>query len=329
MQPITPLINRYGRWNLCRVLISHFLSVAAPVSNQMLPSKLLISSQFLPLHEHTVEAFTETLILFLRRCRSTRTVQQIHTQMLVNHIEKPNFIIPKLIDLKDMPYAYRVFSQIPHPNIYVFNFMIRGITKVWQNYDMALEFYYKMKFLGVRPDKFTYPFLFIACANLVELDQGRCAHSSVLKSGLDDDHHVTHSLMMMYAMCAKVDDARKVFDEIPFRDSVSWNSMISGYAKKGHSRDAVELFRKMRDEGFVPDERTVVSTLSACADLGDLSLGKWIESFVIENKMEMNTFVGSALIGMYGKCGDLLSARRIFDGMLRKDAITWNAMITG
>ncbi|GJX22027.1 pentatricopeptide repeat-containing protein [Tanacetum coccineum] len=89
---------------------------------------------------------------------------------------------------------------------------------------------------------------------------------------------------------------------------------------------ALELFKEMKRDGFEPDEMTVVSVLGACGDLG---LGKVVEEYVVENEMEVNSYVGSALIGMYSKCGDLVSARRVFDKMVTKDLVTWNAMITG
>ncbi|KAK4564917.1 hypothetical protein RGQ29_006817 [Quercus rubra] len=133
----------------------------------------------------------------------------------------------------------------------------------------------------------------------------------------------------MSARCGELSCARKVFDEITERDLVSWNSMISGYSKMAYAGDAVGLFQEMRGLGFEPDEMTLVSVLGACGDLVDLSLGRWVEGFVVENKMELNSYVGSALIDMYGKCGDLVAARRVFDSMAKNDVVTWNAMITG
>nr|TKS08955.1 pentatricopeptide repeat-containing protein [Populus alba] len=97
----------------------------------------------------------------------------------------------------------------------------------------------------------------------------------------------------------------KVFDEMGARDLVSWNSMISG------------------EEGFEPDEMTLVNVLGACGDLG---LGRWVEGLVLEKKMEVNSYVGSALIDMNGKCGDLIFARRVFDSMPNKDVVTWNPL---
>ncbi|KAK6235852.1 hypothetical protein SCA6_011189 [Theobroma cacao] len=291
-----------------------------------LPIIILSKTQ---LHKFRQRSFTEKLLSFLKKCTSIKLLQQIHAQMLINSIQKPNFLLSKIIDLNNFAYASLLFSQIPQPNDYAFNVMIRGLTTTWQHYSTTLHFYYQMKFLGLKPNKFTYPFLFIACANLLELSHGQAAHSSVFRLGLDVDSHTTHSLITMYARCGELGSARRVFDEISERDLVSWNSMISGYSKMGYANEAVGLFGKMREEGFVPDEMTLVSVLGACGDLGDLSLGRWVEGFAMEHKIKLNSFIASALIGMYGKCGDFVSARGVFDGMEGKDVVTWNAMITG
>ncbi|KAI5348589.1 hypothetical protein L3X38_001476 [Prunus dulcis] len=304
----------------------------AEVSSHLITRRITFEKSHTHLNPHNPNqspSLSQKLLYLLKQCVSTKELKQIHTQMLINSIHKPNFLLPKIIDLKDFSYASMLFSHIPEPNDYAFNIMIRGLTTTWHKYQLTLEFYYQMKSLCLMPNNFTYPFVFIACANLVELNHGRAAHSSVFKTGLDKDGHVTHSLITMYARCGKLGFARKVFDQICQRDLVSWNSMISGYSKMGYAGDAVRLFQEMRDAEFEPDEMSLVSILGACGDLGDLSLGRWVESFVVENKLELNSYVGSALIGMYGKCGDLSSARRVFDSMKKKDRVTWNAMITG
>ncbi|KAH6757689.1 Pentatricopeptide repeat superfamily protein, partial [Perilla frutescens var. hirtella] len=133
----------------------------------------------------------------------------------------------------------------------------------------------------------------------------------------------------MYSRCREMGYARKVFDEMSVRDLVSWNSIISGYSKIGFAREAVEMFGKMREGGMEPDEMTLVSVLVACGYLGNFNLGRSIEEHVVEKGMELNSYIGSALINMYGKCGKLESARRVFNGMKRKEIVIWNAMITG
>lgn len=186
-----------------------------------------------------------------------------------------------------------------------------------------------MKSLGLKPDNFTYPFVFISCGSLPAAKLGKSVHCEVVKIGLCLDFHVRHSLITMYSRFGKLGYARKVFDEMGERDLVSWNSMISGYSQMGYAREAVELFGDMRNQGVEPNEMTLVSVLGACGGLGDLNFGRCVESYVLEKNFELNSFIGSALISMYGKCGDLASAKRIFDGLRKKDVIIWNAMISG
>ncbi|KAL0330389.1 UNVERIFIED_CONTAM: Pentatricopeptide repeat-containing protein [Sesamum radiatum] len=228
------------------------------------------------------------LLALLKQCKSTRSVQQVHAQMLIHSVQMPmpNYLLSKIIELKDFSYSTLFFPQIPI-NSYAFNVMIRGFATTWQKFDLALEFFVKMKSLGVKPDNFTYPFVF--------------------GDGF----------------------ARRAFDEMSERDSVSWNSIISGYSRLGFASEAVEMFGEMREGGLEPDEMTLVSVLGACGDLGDLNLGIWIEDYVMEKGLELNSYTGSALINMYGKCGELESARKVFNNMKRKEVVTWNAMITG
>ncbi|KAG6753301.1 hypothetical protein POTOM_043353 [Populus tomentosa] len=275
------------------------------------------------------QTLTEKLLSLIKQCKSKNLLKQIHAQMLINSIPKPNFLLSKIIDLKDLAYASLVFNQLTKPNIYAFNVMLRGLATTWKKYAFCVELYYKLKSVGLKANNFTYPFLFIACGNVWGLVHGKIGHCLVFKAGLDGDEYVNHSLITMYARCGEMGFARKVFDEMGDRDLVSWNSMISGYSKMGFAKEAIGLFMEMTEEGFEPDEMTLVSVLGACGDLGDLVLGRWVEGFVLGKTMEVNSYVGSALIDMYGKCGDLISARRVFDSMPNKDVVTWNAIITG
>ncbi|CAK8531849.1 unnamed protein product [Lathyrus sativus] len=271
------------------------------------------------------------LLSLLKQCPSTKTLQQIHTQMIIHSIHKPNHLLSQSINLKDFNYSSLIFSHItPHPNDYAFNIMLRATTTTWNNYPLTLNLYHQMKNLNLTPNNFTFPFVFLACANLGAIREARSAHSLVIKLGLDTDLHTAHSLITVYFRCGEFGFARQVFDEISHKDLVSWNSLISGYSKMGRAREAVEVFGRLREEsGFEPDEMSLVSVLGACGELGDLELGRWVEGFVVECGMKVNSYIGSALISMYAKCGDLVSARRIFDGMPIRDVITWNAVISG
>ncbi|KAJ4846559.1 hypothetical protein Tsubulata_013793 [Turnera subulata] len=140
---------------------------------------------------------------------------------------------------------------------------------------------------------------------------------------------VWSSMISGYSKIGDVESARGIFDQVLVRNGVIWNSLICGYAQNGFSEDALEAFGKMQDEGFEPDEVTVVSVLSACAQLGLLHLGKDIHRMIYRKGIVCNEFVSNALVDMYAKCGDLTNARLIFEGMACKNTACWNSMISG
>ncbi|GAV73646.1 PPR domain-containing protein/PPR_2 domain-containing protein/PPR_3 domain-containing protein [Cephalotus follicularis] len=133
-----------------------------------------------------------------------------------------------------------------------------------------------------------------------------------------------------YVKRREMESARRLFDEVPKRDAVTWNAMISGYVLCGLHEKALEMFEEMRSEGELPDEVTLLSLLSACADIGDLEVGKKIHCSVLEvNSGDLSVLIGNALIDMYAKCGSIERALKVFCGMRDKDVSTWNSVIGG
>ncbi|KAF9623804.1 hypothetical protein IFM89_005389 [Coptis chinensis] len=136
----------------------------------------------------------------------------------------------------------------------------------------------------------------------------------------------------MLSACAKsgeVDFARSLFDRMPERDCVTWSAMISGYAQCGESREALSLFHCMQMEGVKVNEATMVSVLSACSHLGALDQGRWTHGYIERNNICMSVTLGSALIDMYAKCGDMGKAMEVFLGMREWNVYTWSAVMGG
>ncbi|KAF3794325.1 Pentatricopeptide repeat-containing protein [Nymphaea thermarum] len=123
--------------------------------------------------------------------------------------------------------------------------------------------------------------------------------------------------------------ARRFFDDMPERNVVAWNTMIAGYAQNEKFVDAIALFRQMQVERVKPDEVTFVSVLSACAHLGALDLGKWIDRYINKVRMQLSLFLGNALADMYAKCGCIESSCRVFSEMVERDVISWSIIIAG
>ncbi|KAF8394848.1 hypothetical protein HHK36_018785 [Tetracentron sinense] len=95
--------------------------------------------------------------------------------------------------------------------------------------------------------------------------------------------------MDMYAKCGSMESARSVFDGMPEKDIVSWTVMIGGYASNGLPKEAVDLFFQTKRENVKPDCFTMVGILSACARLGALELGDWMEKMGV--RPDGNTFI--------------------------------------
>ncbi|KAL3536335.1 hypothetical protein ACH5RR_004796 [Cinchona calisaya] len=124
--------------------------------------------------------------------------------------------------------------------------------------------------------------------------------------------------------------ARYLFDEMPYRDLVSWNSMISGYSQVGYYEECKKLYKEMLDlKGFRPNGVTLVSVLQACAQSNDLVLGMDVHRYVIESRIEVDLSFCNSIISLYAKSGSLDYARELFDEMSEKDEITYGAIISG
>lgn len=168
-----------------------------------------------------------------------------------------------------------------------------------------------------------------ACADLSALKFGRVIHSHVFVNGYASDSFVQSAMVTFYAKSSALDVARKVFDEMPQRSVVAWNSMISGYEQNGIANEAVVLFRNMLELGVGPDSTTFVSVLSACSQLGLLDLGYWVHDYIAINGIRVNVILATSLINMFSRCGNVSRARAVFDSMDEGNVIAWTAMING
>ncbi|CAK9214662.1 unnamed protein product [Sphagnum troendelagicum] len=218
-------------------------------------------------------------------------------------------------------------------NVVAWNAMIQGHVKCGQG-KKALELYGQMQQQGVQPDPVTFVGLLNACASSGTLEDGQRLHGDVIKSGCESVVYVANSLIDMYAKCGSIEDACKVFHNMPAHDLVSWNVMILGHVKCGQGQKALDLFQQMQHEGLQPDTASFVGLLNACASLRALEEGRRIHTYIMQTNCESNIYVSSSLVDislvdMYGKCGSVEDARRVFDNMPTRNVVSWNAMLGG
>lgn len=227
----------------------------------------------------------------------------------------------------DLPEARLLFDNMARRNVFSWTIMIAAYAQKGHGKE-ALQLFQEMQAVRVKPDKFTFTTILGVCSKLVALEQGKEIHTSIVESGFYSDVVVKTALMNMYNKCGNVEEARKVFDDMPERDAISWNTMISAYVQNGHSSLALKLYRKMQAEQVKPDKVTFLTALGACSTPSDLCQGKGIHADIDASGFDSDTVVMTALFHMYGKCGSVEGARMLFDKMHGRDLVSWNAMIT-
>ncbi|KAK9996591.1 hypothetical protein SO802_021277 [Lithocarpus litseifolius] len=138
-----------------------------------------------------------------------------------------------------------------------------------------------------------------------------------------------NTMITGYAQSGDISQARNLFDRMSQRDSISWAAIIAGYAQSGHGEEALHLFVKMKRNGERLNRSAFTCSLSACADIAALELGKQLHGRLVKAGLETGCYVGNALLAMYCKCGSIDEAYDIFEEISEKDVVSWNTMIAG
>ncbi|CAJ1952005.1 unnamed protein product [Sphenostylis stenocarpa] len=263
-------------------------------------------------------------------------------------------------------YAANVFHMIQNPDLRVYNIMIRAYTSVEggddTHYCKALMLYKQMFSKDIMPNCLTFPFLLKGCTRWLDGATGQVIHAQVIKFGYLKDVFVGNSLISLYMAYGLLNNATNMFDEMLVTDVVTWNSMVIGCLRNGRLDMAMDLFRKMNGRNIItwnsiitglaqggrakeslelfhemqllggdmvkPDKITIASALSACAQLGAIDHGIWVHGYLRRNGIECDAVIGTALVNMFGKCGDVQKAFEIFKEIPEKDASAWTAMIS-
>ncbi|OIT30289.1 PREDICTED: pentatricopeptide repeat-containing protein At2g29760, chloroplastic-like [Nicotiana attenuata] len=275
------------------------------------------------------------LVLLIDKCHSIKQLKQIHARMLRIELFFDPFSASKLIEASalshfcSLNYAQKVFDQIPQPNLFSWNALIRAYSSR-QDPIQSLFIFVNMLCDGRDfPSKFTYPFVIKASAKMKAFRFGKGLHGMVVKGGFGLDLFVLNSLIHFYADCGCLDAAYLVFENMQTRDVVSWNTMILGFAEKGYAGEGLKLFHRMEDENVKPNDVTMMALLSACINELDLEFGRWVHTFIERNGIRKSLILDNAIIDMYMKCGSIEDAERLFDKMGEKDIVSWTTMLVG
>ncbi|XP_057865928.2 pentatricopeptide repeat-containing protein At2g03880, mitochondrial [Cryptomeria japonica] len=262
------------------------------------------------------------------KCGSLESARQLFDKMPQRDSCSWNTLIAGYAKSGNFEDARKLFDEMPERGNVSWTSMIAGYVQNGRRGD-ALELFEKMQGADVEVDQFIYAVVLSACASLASLQGGKAIHARLFRNGMDSDVYIGNALLDMYAKCGVLEDAHQVFDKLLERDDVSWNGMISGYARYGYGEEALRFFLQMQQANMKPTPFTFASLLSACASMSFLKQGNQIHSYIVKNNLDSNVILSNALIDMYAKCGSLENGIKVFDRMPQSDVISWNTLIAG
>ncbi|XP_010929744.1 putative pentatricopeptide repeat-containing protein At3g25060, mitochondrial [Elaeis guineensis] len=266
-------------------------------------------------------------------CRDPQTLAQIHALVILtgslSHPQSPGRLIAAYARLGDIAAAQSVFKTTSSHNVSTWNSLIIAQSR-YNSPAEVLRLYHLMLSDGrVRPDSSTFTVALKACAQLSDLKTAEEIKTHAFGSGYKHDVFVCSSLLNLYAKCGKMDEAMKLFDEMPMKDLVSWTTMIMGFVNVGRPLEAIGIYRKMRAESMEGDEVVMVGLIQACAAMGDVRMGRSIHGHMIRRCMRMDVVAETSLVDMYAKNGSLELAHLAFERMHCKNVVSWSALISG
>lgn len=264
--------------------------------------------------------------------KSIRGVKRVFNYMVSNEFVPDQYMRNRVLLMHVkcgmMVDARKLFDEMPEKNLVSWNTIIAGLVESG-NYEEAFRLFLIMWEEYSDGGSRRFATMIRASAGLGFIAVGRQLHSCAMKMGVGDDIFVSCGLIDMYSKCGSIEDAQCVFDLMPEKTTVGWNSIIAGYALHGYSEEALSMYQEMRDSGVNMDHFTFSIIIRICTRLASLEHAKQAHAALIRHGFGSDIVANTALMDFYSKWGRVEDARRIFDKMPRKNIISWNALIAG
>ncbi|RID58684.1 hypothetical protein BRARA_F01963 [Brassica rapa] len=263
-------------------------------------------------------------------------LRQIHAVLLRTSLIRSSDVFHHFLSRlapRDLDYSRHVFSQRSNPSVSHCNTMIRAFS-VSETPGEGFRLFRALRRKTFPPaNPLSSSFALKCCIKSGDLlGGGLQIHGKIFSDGFLSDSLLLTTLMDFYSTYANSAAACKVFDEIPKRDTVSYNVLISCFLRNKRTRDVLFLFDKMMKEvdGCVrPDGVTCLLALQACASLGALDFGTQVHDFIDGNGLGGALNLNNTLVYMYSRCGSMDKAYEVFNRMRERNVVSWTAMITG
>ncbi|KAK7245014.1 hypothetical protein RIF29_39844 [Crotalaria pallida] len=308
-----------------------------------------------------------TFVAILPACFPLPLALQMHAMVIkTGHLDCP-FVTNALMGLYGKCGLYHavlhLFDEMPHRDIASWNTVMSAAVRGFM-YGTVFELFREMRGTDatLRVDDFTLSTLLAACSGSGAVAQGEQVFAHAVKVGLDGDLSVGNALIGFYTRCGSVDDVEwlfermgvrdvvtwtkmvtaymefglvgstlRVFGEMPEKNVVSYNALLSGFCRNGEGLKALDLFIKMVEEGMELTDFSLTSVVNVCSLIADYEVSKQVHGFVLKFGCGLNACIEAALLDMYTRCERMVDAKKMF---LRWELeefsnVAWTSMICG
>jgi pentatricopeptide repeat protein len=263
-------------------------------------------------------------------CHCASEVKYMHVYTLNMGYDSDVIIKNALVNMyarfSNLSYARMTFQDMSQRTVVSWTTLISAYLQHGLA-EEALQLFQQMFLECVLPDNVTFVNVLAACTKINALTEGKRMHSCVFCSDCKLDETVHNAILHLYGKCGSLKDAQKMFRSMVKRDLVSWNAMIAAYAHNGHLKGSFHLYRLMRDEDLVPDKVTFLCLIEGCTKQEALAEGIWVHNNMLDTGFGIDVVTATALIEMYGRCGNFDAASDIFEALQDRDVIIWTAFI--
>ncbi|KAM7250505.1 hypothetical protein ACFE04_022388 [Oxalis oulophora] len=272
-----------------------------------------------------------TLLSGFNEPEAARELVQVHAHVVkLGHgcsVMVSNSLVDSYCKVHRVDLASRLFQKMPERDSVSFNALLTGYAKVGLN-EEAVNLFTDMQYLGFKPSDFTFAAVLSAGVGLDDLAFGRQIHGLLVKNNFIWNVYVSNEMLNFYSKHDRVDEARKLFDEMPELDGVSYNVIITGYAWTGRYKESLNILHKLQFTKFDRQNFPFATLLSLAANIENLQMGRQIHSQAIITAAYSVDFVGNSLVDMYAKCGRSLEAKKIFENLDQNSTVPWTALIS-
>ncbi|XP_068645852.1 pentatricopeptide repeat-containing protein At3g24000, mitochondrial [Aristolochia californica] len=291
---------------------------------------------FNQMREAGIRANYITLVNVLGACSAPKDLlkygMSIHGFLVTSGFEVDNHVKNSLLTMYaksgDLDSSNFIFNRLERKNVVTWNAIITANAHQGHG-EEATKLFLRMQREGLELDQFSILGGLVASSSIGLLEEGQQLHCLIIKLGFEVDLLLSNALMDTYGKCGKMDDVLKIFPEIGKRSRLSWNILISMFARHGSFSKARETFQEMVKTGIKPDYVTFVSLLSACNHAGLVDAGlNYFYSMSSKFRILPRIEHCVCIVDLLGRSGRLLDAEKFITEMpVPPNDLVWRSLL--